>query len=692
MKRLPVVIACLLACLVAFLACTKEPKPVEPDTVPVQTVSISLSSNEMNVDDMAKLTVTITPSNATNQGLSFSSSDPNVVEVDSQGNLWAHKAGTVTITVTTRDGGKTATVTVIVKAPGPVVVSGVKLDQTSLTMTVDDEVTLVATVEPSDADNKKVIWESSDMSVATVDANGKVKALKAGSSTITVKTDDGGKTATCTVTVNEKPVPVTGIEYVGIDGLKFHLGEDIIARVRVLPDNATNKKYTWNESDIFTVSEVEEGSEFDILHIKGLKAGKATLTLTTDDGGYTASIGIEVEEFIEITSMTVSPASLNMKVNETAELTAIVEPDNATAGTVLWKSDPVGIVNVTMTGLRTAQVKAISVGTTTVIGTSADGKKQVTCKVTVTEPTTSVSGLSLDRSNMEIVKGKNATLTATVQPSDATNKKVTWGSSNKSVATVDSNGKITAKAEGTATITAKTDDGNYSASCEVTVIKAPVLQLQIARAYDAYGQWDFTDTFELAYTFQNYYIRLYDTANDRVVDGGTFDYSDLYKTRYMDKAEGSSSQPGVDFKVYGHTWNLVLRADGYIQVTLSYKNDDWGVDFSRRVTIQYPRPLELHWEGLEWEIHPEDEAVRVQAGKETSMIVMHKTKERMEYLKPEYLSFTGGDSSIAELRLHSSGAYIYAVGKKAGTTTWTVKYYENGITMDRKVIVRVYNP
>ena len=104
------------------------------------------------------------------------------------------------ITVTTTDGGKTATCTVTVTNPA-VPVQSVSLNKTELSLNVGESVTLTATVLPDNADNKAVTWSSSDAAVATVDSNGKVSAVAAGSAVITVKTTDGEKTATCTVTV-----------------------------------------------------------------------------------------------------------------------------------------------------------------------------------------------------------------------------------------------------------------------------------------------------------------------------------------------------------------------------------------------------------------------------------------------------------------------------------------------------------
>jgi uncharacterized protein YjdB len=146
------------------------------------------------------LTATVNPENATNKNVTWSSSNPSVATV-SNGKVTALKAGSATIIVSSEDGGKTATCEIRVNTK-TVSVTSVTLDRTSAELTVGDELTLTATVNPENATNKNVTWSSSNPSVATI-SNGKVTALKAGSATIIVSSVDGGKTATCEVMVTE---------------------------------------------------------------------------------------------------------------------------------------------------------------------------------------------------------------------------------------------------------------------------------------------------------------------------------------------------------------------------------------------------------------------------------------------------------------------------------------------------------
>ena len=182
-------------------------------TVNYKVTGVTLNKTNLNLEvgEEETLAATITPTNATNQSLTWKSDNEQVATVDANGKVTAVGVGTATITATAADGsGKTATCTVTVTPPP---VTGVTLDQTSLTLTEGETGTLIATVTPDNAADKTVTWTSSDESVATVDANGKVTAVAPGTATITVTTKEGSFTATCEVTVERPYVPPSNPNY-----------------------------------------------------------------------------------------------------------------------------------------------------------------------------------------------------------------------------------------------------------------------------------------------------------------------------------------------------------------------------------------------------------------------------------------------------------------------------------------------
>lgn len=185
----------LLSALALFCIWSCEP---EVPVINVESVSLSETVLSMVEGEVFTLSATVSPSNADNKDVSWSSSDATVASVEN-GLVSALKAGSATITVKTKDGGKTAGCNVTV-TPKVFPVESVSLDRTSAELTEGDQLTLTATVAPANATNKNVSWSSSDATVASVE-NGVVTALKAGSATITVKTEDGAKTASCELVI-----------------------------------------------------------------------------------------------------------------------------------------------------------------------------------------------------------------------------------------------------------------------------------------------------------------------------------------------------------------------------------------------------------------------------------------------------------------------------------------------------------
>ncbi len=227
---------------------------------------------------------------------------------------------TATVTVTAEDGTTTKKYTIVITREAPVAVEGVTLNKSETTLVVGGEETLTATVTPDNAADKSVTWESSDPTVATVE-NGKITALKAGTTTITVKTTDGEFTATCTVTVNPAPVAVTGVT-LNKDETTLTVGGEETLTATVAPDNATDKSVTWESSDP-TVATVENGK------ITALKAGTTTITVKTADGEFTATCVVTVEE--EPGEPSDTTESSDTTATDTTATTG--DTDDTTAGT-----------------------------------------------------------------------------------------------------------------------------------------------------------------------------------------------------------------------------------------------------------------------------------------------------------------------------------------------------------------------
>ena len=416
---------------------------VVTDPIPVSGVTLSQTKLPLLKGATAKLTATVSPADATNKKVRWSSNNTAVAIVEN-GTVTAVSAGNATITVTTEDGNYTARCVVVVTDPIPV--TGVTLSQTELLLVKGAIVTLAAAVVPSDATNQKVTWSSNNTAVAIVE-NGTVTAVSGGAATITVTTEDGNHTATCEITVT---VPITGVTLPQTE-LSLVKGATAGLTATVSPSDATNQKVTWSSTNT-AVATVENGT------VTAVSAGNATITVTTEDGNHTARC--EVTVTVSATGVTLSQTELPLAKGTTATLTATVVPFDATNQKVTWNSNNTAVATV-----ENGTVAALSVGNATITVTTEDGNHTATCEVTVTVP---VTGVTLSQTELSLVKGATAPLTATVVPSDATNQKVRWSSNNTSVATVE-NGTVTAVSGGNATITVTTEEGNHTARCEVTV-------------------------------------------------------------------------------------------------------------------------------------------------------------------------------------------------------------------------------
>ena len=187
--------------------------------VGVSGITLNKTALNLTIGASESLVATISPSNATNKDVEWTSSNTNVATVDTTGKVTGVSSGSATITVKTKDGSKVATCNVTVKNP-VISVTGVTLNKTALNLVTGASESLIATISPSNATNKNVEWTSSNTNVATVDTTGKVIGVSSGSATITVKTKDGAKVATCNVTVKNPVISANENKLIGEDRYK----------------------------------------------------------------------------------------------------------------------------------------------------------------------------------------------------------------------------------------------------------------------------------------------------------------------------------------------------------------------------------------------------------------------------------------------------------------------------------------
>jgi uncharacterized protein YjdB len=442
------------------IKCTSEDNPMVSGvctiTVKVIATGIELDKTSFKVYETKSKTLkaTITPEDATNKNVIWSSSDNSIATVDKNGKVTGKTPGTVYISATTANGKHKAECKVTVQKM--IYSKKVRLNKSTLTLEDGKSYILDATVLPENTTSKSVTWSSGNKKVATVDAYGDVTAVAPGTTYIYCKTKDTGVTAKCKVTVKE--VKPTSVSF-SSKTITIEYGETRTLKPTIKPSNVTDKSLTWTSSNPKVVKVTSAGK------IKGLKAGSsAVITATTNTGKLTAKITVKVNP-VTVSKITLNKTSLTLSKGKSSTLTATIKPANATNQTLTWTSSNTKVAKVSADG----KVTAVKNGTATITCKAANGKT-ATCKVTVKN--IPVTGFKLDKTWVRADKGAEFTLKATFEPSNATNKTIKWTTSDKSVATVSSSGKVTivGKSSEVCQITATTVDGEFTAVCLIEVI------------------------------------------------------------------------------------------------------------------------------------------------------------------------------------------------------------------------------
>ena len=245
------------------------------------------------------------------------------------------------------------------------------------------------------------------------------------------------------------------------DALTMQIGQFSTLTASVVPPTATNTAVTWSTLNS-SVATVNSGV------VSAIAAGSTSIRVTTVDGGYTASAVITIPTpTVPVIGVTTSPVSLSLAVGQTSNVIVTVMPTNATNKAVTWSTLNSAIATVNSTG----RVTAIATGSTTIQVTTDNG---FIASVPVTVVAiVNVTGITLNRTTLNLARGGTFNLIYTVQPSGATNKSVTLTNTNTGAVGTSlvsaGNYKLTAKVKGRATITLSTVDGSKHASIIVTV-------------------------------------------------------------------------------------------------------------------------------------------------------------------------------------------------------------------------------
>ena len=464
-------------CIKGFTTLDGKGTPDDPKPEVKKVTGIKLSQNKAQLNKWNRLNLefTITPEDADNKEVVWTSSDSSVARVDNYGSVLALKDGVATITVTTKDGGFTDTCEVTVGnggVPETVKVTEVDITNNSLFLNAGETTQLSVVVKPDNATNKKVEYSTTNANVATVDANGLVKAVGEGRAYIYAKSADGPSDSVYVYVRKAAPQPPKEVKVTNVSVNRRYLtleeGENYTLTATVSPADATNKTVNYSSSDSRVATVDANGN------ITAVKAGSAYIYAKSVDGPYAYSYVTVKEKAapqppaeVKVTNITLDTRYLRLDAGEKRELRYTVYPYNATDKTLTWTSSNENVATV-----ENGVITAIGRGSAYITATSTNGV-QTTCYVDVygeAKPV-KVTGIYFSDRQLGLKVGETKAASVLFTPNNATNKSVTYSSLNSSIARVDENGNITGVRPGTVYIYARSVDGPY-AYLQVTVRSA----------------------------------------------------------------------------------------------------------------------------------------------------------------------------------------------------------------------------
>lgn len=433
-----------LAAVFTLFSCLKIESEVE---------TINLGGSEFYVEVGGTLTINavLVPETAKDAVLLWTSDDPEVATVEN-GVVTALKEGKTTVVVRA-ESGVTASCVVYVTP----VVTGISLPA-ALTVYVGGSTVLTPKFTPEGAASTALVWSSADESVATVSQEGVVTGVNGGRTTVTVKCKE--YSATCQVKVRKAAI---GVE-LDITEADLKVGVDELQLTAIVePSNSIDYDLDWTTSDDAVAVVSDKGL------VTPVGPGEATITVTVDRA-HQATCVVRVTQPAEGVFLNKTELKIQRGTSETLEAT--VQPATTNIKDLTWTSSAPEIASVDQTG----KVTAHKLGEADITVTTVDGGHTAVCKVTVIQK---VTGVTLDKESASLRIGEETLqLNAVVEPSDASDKSLLWTSSEAGVASVSETGLVTPLAPGETVITVTTVDGEFSATCTVTVIQ-PVLSITL---------------------------------------------------------------------------------------------------------------------------------------------------------------------------------------------------------------------
>ncbi len=455
-------------------------KTLETDEINVSEIKVTPEILTLATGEATQLTANILPENATNKNVTWVSSDTNIATVDADGNVTAVTEGEVSITATAVDNDQISGIAVITIQASVIEVSEIKVTPETLTLAIGGATQLTANVLPENATNKNVTWISSDTNIATVDADGNVTAVTEGEVSITATAAENDQiSGIAVITIQASVVEVSEVK-VTPETVTLAIGEATQLTANVLPENATNKNVIWSSSDTNIATVDADGN------VSAVTEGTISITATSEENDQISSLStITVEtSIIEVTHVAVTPNTLSIAVGDSKLLETIITPSNATNKNVIWTSSNTNIATVDADG----NVTAVNEGIVSITATSEENNQLTDAsEVTIVAQAVPVTSIEITPITLnDIFAGQDSSLNAKILPENATNKEITWTSSDPNIATVFNNGYIRSILPGTVTFTATSLENNQiNESRTLTVLPDPISFDPVTGLYEA---------------------------------------------------------------------------------------------------------------------------------------------------------------------------------------------------------------
>lgn len=396
--------------------------------------------------------VSALPQSASERRVTITSTNPDLVRV-SGATITPRRAGECQLILASRSNPEvTKCYRVLVLQP----VKSVKVEGESRKLAVGGTLSLGASVQPADASIKSVTWSSADERIATVDQNGVVTGVKKGTVAIRATAADGTKRyGSLEVQVVQQPTDITLAE----SDVIVAVGTYRTLKPTVLPSNTNDKSVVWSSTDERVAKVSSQG------RITPVSAGSCEIICASKDfPDVSATAHVTVTQ--PITKIAFTEKEVNVNVGSTVQVYWSTSPADATDASVVLSSGSEKLATVDQDGT----IHGVKRGTVTITAAAVDGsRKKATIKVNVLQP---VTGVHMKNDTMTVDVEEPVTLTAVLEPSDASNTRMTWTSDDPRVLTVKGTKNrptVTGHAWGDATITGVTEDGGYITTADIHV-------------------------------------------------------------------------------------------------------------------------------------------------------------------------------------------------------------------------------